>query len=117
KPKVSSRTGTRLMPVSNTQAELPVFSTREASTQVLVKNGETFMLGGLYKTLSTKDRSGIPLLSSIPFIGPVLFGSRNVQNSKTEILIFITPHIIRPHERLLIPPLLLPPPETPPPPG
>jgi pilus assembly protein CpaC len=116
-PKVSSRTGTRTMPVSEGQAELPVFSTREASTQVLVKDGETFMLGGLYKTLSTNDRSGIPILSSIPFIGSVLFGSRNVQNTKTEIVIFITPHIIRPHERLLIPPPLLPPPETPPPPG
>ncbi|MCX7920337.1 MAG: type II and III secretion system protein [bacterium] len=112
KPKVSSRTGTRLMPVGGSQAELPVFSTREAATQVLVKDGETFMLGGLYKTLSTNDRAGIPVLSHIPFFGPILFGSRNIQNTKTEIVIFITPHIIRPHERMLIPPNLMPP--TPP---
>ena len=104
------------MPVGSSQVDLPVFSTREASTQVLVKDGETFMLGGLYKTLSTNDRSGIPVLSKIPLIGSFLFGSRNMQNSKTEIIIFITPHIIRPHERLLIPPTLIPPPETPPPP-
>ena len=117
-PRVSSRTGTRTMPVGSSQADLPVFSTREAATQVLVKDGETFMLGGLYKTLSTNDRSGIPVLSRIPILGSLLFGSKSIQNTKTEIIIFITPHIIRPHERLLIPPPLLPPPENlPPPPG
>jgi type II secretory pathway component GspD/PulD (secretin) len=116
-PKVSARTGSRTMPVgSGGQADLPVFSTREASTQVLVKDGETFMLGGLYKTLSSNDKSGIPGLSRIPFIGSFLFGNKNVQQTKTEIVIFITPHIIRPHERLLIPPPLLPPTENPQPP-
>jgi type II secretory pathway component GspD/PulD (secretin) len=116
-PKVSARTGTRTMPVgSGGQADLPVFSTREAATQVLAKDGETFMLGGLYKTSNSSDKSGIPVLSHIPFIGSFLFGNKSMQNTKTEIVIFITPHIIRPHERLLIPPPLLPPTENPQPP-
>ncbi|MFB3897036.1 MAG: type II secretion system protein GspD [bacterium] len=113
-PKVSAKTGTRTMPVgSSSQADLPVFSTREASTQVLVKDGETFMLGGLYKTLSSNDHSGIPGLSRIPILGSLLFGNRSMQQTKTEIVIFITPHIIRPHERLMIPSPLLPPTENP----
>lgn len=117
-PKVSAKTGSRTMPVgSSSQADLPVFSTREASTQVLVKDGETFMLGGLYKTLSSNDRSGIPGLSRIPILGSFLFGNRSMQQTKTEIVIFITPHIIRPHERLLIPTPLLPPTENPQPPS
>jgi general secretion pathway protein D len=79
---------------SETQFDAPIISTREASTQVLVRDGQTIVLGGLRDRQRDRSRSGVPLLSGIPIIGG-LFGSSSSRSSSTELFLFVTPRIIR----------------------
>jgi general secretion pathway protein D len=77
--------------------DAPVISTREAQTQVLVRDGQTIMLGGLQDQQRDRTRSGVPLLSGLPLIGP-LFGATSHNDSQTELYLFITPRILRTDE-------------------
>jgi general secretion pathway protein D len=72
----------------------PIISTREARTQVLVRDSQTIVLGGLKDQQRDRNRSGVPVLSGIPVIGG-LFGSTRRRNSATELYLFLTPRIIR----------------------
>lgn len=71
-----------------------VFTTQNATTQVLVDDGETAVIGGL--TVSEKSRvlTGIPLLMDLPVLGP-LFRNTRAEEKKRDLLIMVTPHIIR----------------------
>ncbi|MBU1356836.1 MAG: AMIN domain-containing protein [Candidatus Edwardsbacteria bacterium] len=71
-----------------------VILTNEASTQIVLNDGETAVIGGLLQTKAGKASSGIPILMDIPFIG-ALFRSTTTSTAKREILIFLTPHIIK----------------------
>jgi type IV pilus assembly protein PilQ len=66
---------------------------RNATTQLLVSDGETAVIGGLTQTAITKNKSGIPLLSDLPLIGR-LFSQTDTREEKRDLLILITPHII-----------------------
>ncbi len=66
---------------------------KEANTELLVKNGETTVIGGIYVDNDQESSSGVPFLMDIPLIG-WLFKSNAKNKSKTELLIFITPRII-----------------------
>lgn len=79
---------------SETQFDAPVISTREAKTQVLVRDGQTIVIGGLKDNQRDRSHSGIPILSAIPILGG-LFGSSSDRKTQTELYIFITPRIIR----------------------
>lgn len=68
--------------------------TKEIKTQVLVNNGETVVLGGIYETQKHDSVDKIPLLGDIPFIG-ALFRYKVKIESKEELLIFVTPKIIK----------------------
>jgi len=68
--------------------------TRQVATQVLVDNGETVVLGGVYEQESTHNLSRVPFLSDLPWIGD-LFKSTDKKNTKNELLIFVTPKIIK----------------------
>jgi len=72
----------------------PVISTREAATQVLVKDGQTIVLGGLRDQEHDKTQGGVPILSSIPILGG-LFGSVSRTNNQSEFYLFLTPRILR----------------------
>lgn len=74
--------------------DAPVISTREAETQVLVKDGQTIVLGGLRDHERDVTQSGIPFLSSLPLIGG-LFGGASRQTTETELYLFLTPRIIQ----------------------
>ncbi|MGH7612413.1 MAG: type II secretion system protein GspD [Gemmatimonadales bacterium] len=74
--------------------DAPVISTREAATQVLVKDGQTILLGGLRDHQRDVTQGGVPLLSSLPLIGG-LFGSASRRNSETELYLFLTPRILK----------------------
>ena len=78
---------------SETQFDAPVISTREARTQVLVKDGQTIVIGGLRDLQREERRSGVPVLSQIPLIGG-LFGSSSKRSNLTELYLFITPRIL-----------------------
>ncbi len=68
-------------------------NTQQISTQVLVDNGETLVLGGIYQQTIKKDVTKVPLLGDIPGVG-VLFRSTSESNTKRELLIFVTPKIV-----------------------
>jgi type II secretory pathway component GspD/PulD (secretin) len=72
---------------------LPQSSTREAETTVMVKDGETIVIGGLIRDEITRTIREVPLLSKLPFLGE-LFRHRQTTNRHSEVLVFITPHII-----------------------
>ena len=74
----------------------PIFG-RSANTNVMVDDGDTAVIGGIYETSSTKSHSGIPILKNIPIIGH-LFKKNVYETSKTELLIFLTPRVLNRNE-------------------
>jgi type IV pilus assembly protein PilQ len=79
---------------SATGGSVPSIDTREIITQVLVNDGQTVVLGGILDTTKTKSANKVPFLADIPILGN-LFKSTTDINNKTELLIFITPKILR----------------------
>ncbi|MDI6791514.1 MAG: type IV pilus secretin PilQ [bacterium] len=72
----------------------PIFSTRETESEILVKDGETIVIGGLIQNEKKETISKVPILGDIPLLG-LLFKNRSVSGQKTELLIFITTTIKR----------------------
>jgi len=70
----------------------PTKNTRETQTNLIVKNGETIVIGGIYTETNSESEGGVPLLSKIPVLG-WLFKKEFKKKDKTELLIFITPRI------------------------
>lgn len=81
-------------PVFDDAFPVPAIDTREIQTQVLVENGETIVLGGIYETTTSTTTSKTPFLGDIPYIGSLFKRTNNV-DEKTELLIFITPRLIK----------------------
>lgn len=75
----------------------PTISTREATTEMLVRDGDTVVIGGLYRRNMTSTRDGVPFLSKVPIFG-WLFQKTRETDDADELLIFITPRIIRQQE-------------------
>jgi general secretion pathway protein D len=71
----------------------PVISTREATTQILARNGQTVVIGGLVDRQRDRSRSGVPLLKDIPILG-LLFGSTRANTINSELFLFLTPYIV-----------------------
>jgi type IV pilus assembly protein PilQ len=80
--------------VGSNVGDEPSIDTQSVETQALVKNGETIVLGGIFKTSSTKLVSKVPLLGDMPVIGS-LFRHETDNTKKSELLIFITPKILK----------------------
>ncbi len=72
----------------------PVINNRSADTVVVVPDGQTVIIGGLMERLNQRAERKLPLLGDIPLLG-TLFKHRVDSNKKTELLIFLTPHIVR----------------------
>ena len=83
--------------VTGTSQGYPTISQREAETSASVRDGETFVIGGLTQENDLTNRSKIPLLGDIPLIGQA-FRTEKTTKSNTELYIVITPHIVR-HRR------------------
>jgi len=66
----------------------------EASSNLVVQDGQTIIIGGLIREDNTRDGSGIPFLRSIPVLG-YLFGNIHRKKTRTELIILLTPHVIR----------------------
>ena len=79
---------------TETAFNAPVISTRSIRTDLLVKDGHTIALGGLTDRQRDVQSGGLPLLSSIPFLGG-FFGRHARNTTETELFIFLTPHVIR----------------------
>ena len=93
KPEVSS---VREVITTALGSRIPIVETSEAETMVKVKDGTMIMIAGLMKDEKRDDLTGGPVLSKMPVIGN-FFGSKAKQKKKTELIIFITPHIVAGH--------------------
>jgi type IV pilus assembly protein PilQ len=84
---------TRGETVSTGNGPAQAIDTQRIQTQVLVDNGATVVLGGIYQQQMTNTTSKVPVFGDIPYVGN-LFKRRNDFNEKTELLIFVTPKIL-----------------------
>jgi len=75
-------------------AGVPSIDTREVDTQVLVDNGETVVLGGIYERTRNDQVSRVPFFSDLPLVGN-LFKSKIKEDDKSELLVFVTPKIVK----------------------
>jgi type IV pilus assembly protein PilQ len=80
--------------VASGGVNVPSIDTRTIDTQVLLSDGETVVLGGILETQQTESQTKVPLLGDIPVLGH-LFKSNSDINNKDELLIFVTPKIVR----------------------
>lgn len=96
-PEVSelSQEGTVIRGGNNLTSLLPAITTRRASTTVQLRNGESFVIGGLIKSNVTEAIKAFPVLGELPIIG-ALFRSTSFQTQKSELLFVVTPHLARP---------------------
>jgi general secretion pathway protein D len=89
-PEISARTNAKEEISDNLRAT--VFSKRSAQTRVSIQDGQTIVIGGLMEDRRTADTQKVPLLGDIPLIGS-LFRRDITAVRKTELLIFLTPHV------------------------
>lgn len=82
-----------LVPSGNLGGFIPSIDTTELNTQVLVGNGETVVLGGVFRTEDLETVNKVPFFGDIPYVG-AFFRSETKSKTKTETLIFITPRIL-----------------------
>jgi len=80
--------------VASGGVNVPSIDTREIATQVLVNDGQTVVLGGILSTTQREDDTKVPYLGDVPILGH-LFKSTSHKDNKDELMIFITPKIVR----------------------
>jgi cell division protein FtsN len=83
-----------LVQVGTLNDRFPSFDLRQAETTAVVQDGDTLVIGGIIAENKTSDKTGIPYLMDIPVIGR-LFRSTSETNRRTELIMLITPHVIR----------------------
>ena len=96
-PEISALTGTTV-PISET-VNAPVFAKRAAESRVVIKDGQTIVIGGLMEDKKTETIQKVPLVGDIPLLG-YLFQRKQVTKTKTELLIFLTPQVASEAESL-----------------
>jgi pilus assembly protein CpaC len=74
---------------------IPALTTRRAETDVELRDGQSFAIAGLLDNISQNDRAAIPFLSRLPVIGPI-FKSKSARAEQTELMVLITPRLVRP---------------------
>ncbi|MFN4120429.1 MAG: type II secretion system secretin GspD [Acidovorax sp.] len=72
----------------------PAFLQRQISSKVAVRSGDSIVLGGLIRDNTTTGKTGVPLLQDVPLVGK-LFGTNRSENSRTELLVVLTPRVVR----------------------
>lgn len=96
-PEISAISGDTV-PISET-VDAPVIEKRSASTRVAIPTGKTIVIGGLMQDQKTATIAKVPLLGDIPLVG-LLFQRQQNEKRKTELLIFLTPHIASEPDKL-----------------
>ena len=85
--------------IASDTGDIPQIAKREVSTAVLIENGQTVVIGGVYEFKNRSDVTKVPFLGDIPFFG-TFFKSTSKTNEKAELLIFVTPRILKPVKRM-----------------
>ena len=78
----------------------PPINKNEAKTQILVKDGETAVIGGIFVINQSEAKSWVPILGKLPFIG-ALFRSKSKSDERSELIIFLTPRVVSGGEQYL----------------
>lgn len=84
--------------VDTSIGDVPRIATREVTTAVLIEDGQTVVVGGVYEFRDRNDVSKVPFLGDIPFLGN-LFKNKSRSNEKAELLIFVTPRVLEVAQR------------------
>lgn len=95
-PKFSVRTGDAVIPGVDNPNPQPIVATRETNTIALIKDKQTVVIGGLKKQDKSQQISKIPLLGDLPLLG-ALFKFQGESTINSELVVFITPHVIQEH--------------------
>jgi general secretion pathway protein D len=82
------------VPTTTSGIDSPTIQQRRLTTTVVVKNGDTIALGGLITESKSTSKSGVPYLQRIPILG-ALFRDTDKQTTRTELILLITPRVIR----------------------
>lgn len=90
---------------ANSVNGIPGTTVKRVQTTVELREGQTLALGGLISRQTTTTVSRIPLLGDLPFVGSRLFQSKNSREDEVELLVLVTPEIVRPMEPDEVPPL------------
>lgn len=80
-------------PIGGAGSLTPSFQKRNVTTQVTVQDGDTIAIGGAIQESVTSSTTGLPGLSKIPVVG-LLFGQKQYSKSRTELIVFLTPHVL-----------------------
>lgn len=80
--------------VYSSSSSEPGINTNEIQTEVMIGDGETLVIGGIYEQVTTKNQNKVPLLGDIPFVGRLFRNDYN-SNQKDELLVFLTPQILK----------------------
>lgn len=101
KPEVSSVSSTLFLgatdpknPSTTSRTSIPIVTTSEATTVVAVRDGQTVLIAGLIKDTEGEKTDRLPLLGGIPLLGAA-FRSSSATRTKSEIIVFLTPHIVQ----------------------
>jgi pilus assembly protein CpaC len=83
---------------------VPALTTRRAETDIELRDGQSFAIAGLMDNTAQADRAAVPILRSLPIVG-ALFKSKAERREQTELLVLITPHLVKPLNADQLPPL------------
>jgi pilus assembly protein CpaC len=83
---------------------IPALTTRRAETEVELRDGQSFAIGGLLNNVAQDDRSKVPFLGDLPIIG-AMFRSKAERKERTQLVVLITPRLVRPMNADEVPPL------------
>ena len=83
-----------VVPTTTSNIDSPTIQQRRIASTVAVRNGETIALGGLIRDSTSRTKGGVPLLQRVPLVGN-FFGSTSKNNRRTELIVLITPRVLR----------------------
>ena len=94
-PVITDQAGSETFTYDGTTWTVPILDTRTAGTIISARDNETIVLGGLIQDTSSDDRASVPILGSVPVVGKFLFGNQSKKSKKTELVILLTPRIVK----------------------
>jgi type IV pilus assembly protein PilQ len=97
-PEASDQNGTATLASGGSSVQIPIIDTRTATTTVLIKSGNTLVIGGLMRVDVVDNYTKVPLFGDIPGLG-ALFRSKSLNRFKRDLLIFLTPTIVKPESQ------------------